>query len=176
MRRAICKRCTDPLGRATTFGYDGAGRVASQILPDGRALSLSYDASGNVASITPPGRPPHAFGYSAVDLGTRYNPPDVTGVTPDVTTTSYDADRQPAQVGLADGRTITPAYDTAGRVGSIAFSRGTIGLSYSATTGLPSALSAPDGFGHSFTYDGFACPLALADGARSRQRGVDLRQ
>lgn len=145
---------TDPVGRVTSFTYDGAGRPLTQTLPDGRVLAATYDANGNVASVTPPSKPAHAFAYSAVDLETQYNPPDVAGVTPDVTNTSYNADRQPTLLSRPDGRTIAPAYDSAGRVSSVAFSRGATGMTYSPTTGQLVGLTAPDGVSHAFAYDG----------------------
>ncbi|MEW6298461.1 MAG: RHS repeat-associated core domain-containing protein [Thermodesulfobacteriota bacterium] len=145
---------TDPIGRVTRFTYDDAGRVLTQTLPDLRVLSYTYDANGNLVSLTPPGRPAHAFAYSPVDLETAYNPPDVPGVVPDQTDMGYNIDRQVTSIARPDGKTITASYDSAGRLASLAFSRGSVGLSYNATTGLMSAVTAPDGVNHAFTYDG----------------------
>ena len=71
------KATTDAAGRTTTFEYDGAGRVAAQILPGNRRVEFQYDPAGNVTSITPPGRPAHAFAYTPVDLEEAYTPPQV---------------------------------------------------------------------------------------------------
>jgi RHS repeat-associated protein len=144
----------DPIGRSTNFAYDSAQRPLTQTLPDGRIVGLGYDGNGNVTSVTPPGRPAHAFSYNAVDLETQYNPPNVAGVSPDETAISYNPDRQPVLRSRPDGRTIVPAYDNAGRASSVAFSRGSLGVTYAPTSGLPIALSAPGGIGHAFTYDG----------------------
>jgi RHS repeat-associated protein len=145
---------TDPLGRVTAFTYDAAGRVRTQTLPDLRVVTYAYDASGNLASLAPPGRLPHAFAYTLVDLEASYDPPDVPGVAPDVTSTAYNLDRQVTGVSRADGQTITPTYDAAGRLAAVAFSRGAVTLAYHPTSGLVTGLTAPDGVGHAFTYDG----------------------
>lgn len=145
---------TDPLARVTSFTYDGAGRVLTQTRPDLRVITYSYDANGNLASLTPPGRPAHTFAYSPVDLETEYNPPDVPGVVPDDTDTTYNIDRQVTGVARPDGKAITPTYDAAGRVASMGFSRGSVALAYSATTGLVIAMTAPDSVSHALTYDG----------------------
>lgn len=145
---------TDPLGQITSFTYDAAGRPVTQTTADGRVITVAYDANGNVVSIAPPSRPPHAFAYSAVDLQTQYDPPDVAGISPDVTGVSYNTDQEPTQVARSDGRAITAAYDAAGRVSSLAFSRGSLNLSYEPSTGRLSGAGAPDGIGHAFAYDG----------------------
>ncbi|MCL4762305.1 MAG: hypothetical protein KJ018_11120, partial [Burkholderiales bacterium] len=150
---------TDALGRVTSYGYDAAGRRTSQTLPDGRVIAVAYDANGNASSVTPPGRPAHVFAHSPLDLETTYDPPDVAGATPDATTTAYDADRQATQVSRPDGRTIVTSYDAAGRIASVAFSRGSLVPAYSGTTGRMIALTAPEGIGHTMAFDG---PLAVS--------------
>lgn len=145
---------TDPIGRVTRFTYDDAGRVLTQTLPDLPVITYTYDANGNLVSLTPPGQPAHTFDHNQVDLETAYNPPDVPGVVPDHTDTSYNIDRQVTNVDRPDGKIITPTYDSAGRINSIAFSRGSVELAYSATTGLLTSLNAPDEVNHAFTYDG----------------------
>ncbi|MEO8136183.1 MAG: RHS repeat-associated core domain-containing protein, partial [Betaproteobacteria bacterium] len=152
--QGLPQTATDPLGRVTTYAFDSAGRMTGQTLPDGRSVAMSYDASGNVTSVTPPGRPAHTFAYSKVDLEVQYNPPDVAGAAPDVSDTSYNADRQIIGVARPDGRTVTPAYDAAGRVQSIAFSRGTVSHAYSGTTGQLTGIAAPEAVAHTYTYDG----------------------
>ncbi len=145
---------TDPISRVTRFSYDAAGRVLTKTFPDLKVVTYTYDANGNVQTVAPPGKPAHAFTHNAVDLETEYNPPDVAGVSPDDTDMAYNVDRQPTNVARPDGKTFTPTYDGAGRVSSLAFSRGAIGMTYSATTGLLTNVTAPDAVGHALTYDG----------------------
>lgn len=145
---------TDAISQTTSFTYDQADRPLAQTLPDARVIRLAYDASGNVTSVTPPGRLAHTFTHNAIDLVNRYNPPDIAGVAPDETTTTYSLDRQATQVSYPNGRLIAWTYDTAGRISSVGFSRGKLVASYESETGMLTGLTAPDGVVHVFTYDG----------------------
>lgn len=145
---------TDPLGRTISFTYDSAGRVTQQTLPDGQKVSFAYDANGNLTSLTPPGRTAHDFSYSTVNQATSYSPPGV-GASSSQTQYSYNADRQLTRVTRPDGKTVDLSYDSAGRVSSVTIARGAISYSYSPTTGLVTAVSAPGSLGLAYTYDGF---------------------
>jgi RHS repeat-associated protein len=153
-------QATDPLGRTTRFAYDAVQRPILQTLADGRTIAASYDASGNLASLTPPARAAHAFDHSAVDLLTRYDPPDVAGVGSDESSIGYDADRQPTHLALPDGRTVSRTYDNGGRLASTAFSRGRIDVTYDSASGLAVRLDAPGGVRNAFAFDG---SLLLSD-------------
>ena len=144
----------DPLSRSTAFAYDAAGRVTTQTLPDGQEIHFAYDQAGNVTSITPPGRPAHAFSYTPIDQQQSYTPPDV-GIGPTATTYSYTPDRRLAHIARPDGRSVDFAYDASGRLATITFDRGDIAFTYDPTTGQLTGLTAPDGEGLAFTYDGF---------------------
>ena len=52
-----CTAETDPLGRTTRAGYDGAGRLVWQENPDGRRLTWTYDPAGRPAGMAVDGRP-----------------------------------------------------------------------------------------------------------------------
>jgi RHS repeat-associated protein len=153
-------QATDSLGRDTRFAYDAAQRPVLQTLADGRTIAASYDASGNLSSLAPPARAAHLFDHSAVDLLTRYNPPDRAGIGADETSVSYNADRQPTNLALPDGRTVSRTYDDGGRLASTAFSRGRIDVTYDPASGVPVRLDAPAGVRNSFAFDG---SLLLSD-------------
>ena len=72
---------TDAEARVRRYTYDAADRLIQQEEPDGRLLTLTYDANGNVISVAPPGRDPHVFSYTPLDLEESYLPPNV-GFTP----------------------------------------------------------------------------------------------
>jgi RHS repeat-associated protein len=144
---------TDALSRTIGFDYDLAGRATTQTLPDGRTIGFTYDANGNTTSITPPGRPAHRFEYSPVNLLTRYIPPEI-GAGTNATEYQYNADRQLTQVRRPDGKTIDIAYDTAGRISSIAIERGTYTYAYDPVTGQVTSVTAPDRGTITYTYDG----------------------
>ena len=145
---------TDPLSRTIGFTYDPAGRVTSETLPDGRVIYYTYDTNGNVTSITPPGRPSHGFSYTPVDLEAQYTPPDV-GAGANVTTYSYNLDKQLMTITRPDGQIVSFAYDTGGRLSTTTIPRGTVSYAYDPVTGNLSTITAPDGGTLSYTYDGF---------------------
>ncbi len=144
---------TDPLGQTTGFAYDAAGRVTAQTLPDAEIIQFSYDASSNVTSITPPGRPAHTFVDTAVDLLSRYSPPDVGAGSNQVVYT-YDADGQVTGITREDGQTVGLTYDDAGRLIALILRRGQVNYSYDATTGQMHTITMPDGSTLSYDYDG----------------------
>ena len=145
---------TDPVGRITSFTSDAVGRPLTQTLPDGRVIQTTYDANGNVASLTPPARSAHAFDYTPVDLERQHSAPPVFGGGTNQTITTYDADRALTALTRPDGDAVAFVYDTAGRLTTTTVSRGLLTDSYNATTGQVSSLSAPDGIGLAYTYDG----------------------
>ncbi|MCI0689895.1 MAG: hypothetical protein L0Y54_22050, partial [Sporichthyaceae bacterium] len=145
---------TDPLGRTDSLFYDDADRLTRQVLWGGRVVQFTYDSAGNLTSVTPPGRPAHTFRHTAVDLDSVYGPPSL-GAGTWATEYRYNLDRQLTELRRPDGVNLGFGYEAAsGRPNAITFDRGTLGMSYSATTGQLTSLTAPSGIAQSFTYDG----------------------
>ncbi len=145
---------SDALGQPVSFGYDTAGRVTTQVLPDSRVIQLTYDANGNLTSVTPPSRPAHSFDHNEVDLGTQYAPPAV-GAGTNVTTASYNLDRQLEQITRPDGQTIQYTYDAiSGRLTTVTVPQGAYHYTYQTGTGNLASVSDPDSGSLAFTYDG----------------------
>lgn len=144
---------TDALDRSAGFAYDPAGRVIAQTFPDARQVLFDYDAKGNLIGLTPPGRPEHAFSYTPVDLTAEYVPPDVAAGT-NSTQYGYNLDKQLTRVLRPDGEAVDLAYDTAGRLETLAVPEGVFTYGYDATTGNLSRIAAPDGGTLDFSYDG----------------------
>lgn len=149
--RGDVEHVTDPLLRTTSFEYDDAGRVTKQTLPDTRIIAFTYDKNGNLTSITPPGRAPHEFGYTAVDLVGQYAAPATHG---GAATYEYDRDGKIKNITRADGTTITPTYDAAGRISALTTPQGTYTYAYSANTGQVVSMSEPAGSTVTYSYDG----------------------
>lgn len=148
-------RVTDPLGHALSLERDAAGRVLRQVLPDGRELRFAYDAAGNVTSVTPPGRPPHTFTFTPVDLTAGYAPP-AAGLGRSATTYSYDRDRKVTSVVRPDGQAVSLTYETTGRLHTLAFSRGALTYSYPLSgSEQVRRIEAPEGVQLDYSYDGF---------------------
>ena len=110
---------TDPIGRTGQFARDAAGRITSMSLADGRVVSYSHDAAGNVTGVTPPGRSSHVFGYSDRNELTLITPPAVPGAG--ATALAYNADRQITSIAHPDDRAVLVSYDAAGRRATRAF-------------------------------------------------------
>jgi RHS repeat-associated protein len=113
-----------------------------------------------VTSVTPPGKPEHAFGFTANDLMSSYTPPVVSGAG--ATTYEYNHDKQPTVIHRPDGSTINFTYDSAGRLSTTTYPAGpstsdgtiTVTRSYSPTTGDLASVSSSDGQTVTYGVDG----------------------
>jgi RHS repeat-associated protein len=145
----------DTLQRVTGFSYNLADRESTQTLPGGRVVTLDHDANGNLTSLTPPGRPAHGFGYSAVDLNESYTPPPVPGIADPATRYEFNRDRQLTRVTRPDGGAIELSYGAAtGQLASITQPRGANQLTYLPGKGQVATLSSPDSVTLSYEYTG----------------------
>jgi RHS repeat-associated protein len=149
----------DTLGRVTSFGYDAADRVTSEVLPDSQTVLFGYDANGNLASVKPPGRSAHTFDYTGVDLTSQYTPPDV-GIGYRATAYSYNKDRQLTQVLRPDSLSVALSYvNGTDQLRAVSIPRGSVTYKYLAS-GAPDSVVSPDGEKLIFGYDG---PLRLSE-------------
>lgn len=144
---------TNPLNQTTVFTYDLAGRVTQQTLADNRNIAFGYDANGNLTSLTPSGRPAHTFTYNSLNLVSSYVAPNIGGSS--TTTYEYNLDRDISRITRPDLLQINYAYDTGGRLQTLAVPTGSYGFAYNATTGLLSSITAPSGGIVAYQYDGF---------------------
>jgi YD repeat-containing protein len=127
--------------------------VRTQTLPNNKTITFDYDANGNMTVLQPPGRPSHGFGFTPINLPSRYTPPVVPGTGQ--TIYRYNGDKQLIGVDRPDGQTTTFNYGIAsGRLDSIDFSRGALAFGYD-SAGRLSSIADPGGVSLSYTYDGF---------------------
>jgi RHS repeat-associated protein len=148
---------TDPLGEPFASRSDVMGRVTGATTPDGTSAQLSYDPTGLLLSATPPGKAPHAFSYDPGGRLIQYTPPSIGASAS--STYAYTADDELASYTRADGGQVVVSRDGAGRITSTTYPGGTLGASYSATTGQLQSLTTGDGQTVALTYDG---PLVLS--------------
>ena len=105
---------TDLNSLATTYAYDGSGRVSSVTDPYGQSTTLTYDGSGKLATATDPATRVTTFTHSGSKL---------SGVTlPDSSAWSFAYDSANRLTGVVDPRskTVTVTLDAAGRASSVA--------------------------------------------------------
>jgi RHS repeat-associated protein len=144
---------TNSLDQKTTFKRNAAGWLTQEVRPDGQAIGFAYDANGNVTEVRPAGQPSHSFDYSGVDLPSSYKAPQV-GTEPNQTRYDYNLDRQLTQITLPDSKTIILDYDTAGRLSTAKIAPGSLVLAYENGTDNVNSITAPDGIGLAYSYDG----------------------
>jgi RHS repeat-associated protein len=103
-------RLTDPLARATTYQYDGAGNRTALTDPAGRVTRYGYDAAARLTGVTDPLGKTTTSTYDA-------NGRLVSTALPSGITTSNTYDSRGLQTSMRDGLadTTTYAYDAAGR-------------------------------------------------------------
>jgi RHS repeat-associated protein len=173
---------TDALNRTTNVEYDSANRVISSTLPEGRRIDFSYDRNGNLTSVTPPGRTPHTFTFSPVDLVTGYDAPNADDGA-GITTYDYNLAKQLVAVNRPDGVTVNYFYEgdaalgtvnnpNTGRLKVIRQPRGDTTWTYD-SAGRVGSVTSPDGGKVSYTYDGslvtgFSWANSVVNGSVSR--------
>ncbi|ADH85039.1 YD repeat protein [Desulfurivibrio alkaliphilus AHT 2] len=146
---------SDGLGVLAAYEYDLAGRVTRQELADGREIRYGYDANGNLTAITPPGRSPHLFTYTATDRQQEYLPP-AAGAQPAATRYAYNLDGELTQITRPDGQTLELGYSgCCGKLAYLDLPHGRIDYSYHSATGRLSGITTPENNTLAFTYDGF---------------------
>src|SRR5262249_24567339 len=158
-----------------SFAYDAAGRLSERTLPDGQTVTFTYDANGNLTGGAPPERSMYMFGYSSANLRQDYTAPDSgTGIAK--TAYLYDTDKKLTRITLPDGVTVRFGYDSGGRLTSTEMPRGTIRYAYDPVTGVPVAITSPDGGSVSYAYDGALITGTTWTGsvAGSVDRGYDV--
>lgn len=158
------KTVTDTLNQTATLDYDVGDRVKTVTLPGSRLLGLAYDKNSNVATLTPPGQPAHLFDYSKVDLESLYTAPPVA-TEPSTTIYHYNADKDFTGADRPDGNTLVVMPDSAGRLSSVTTPRGTITLTYDATSGSLKTVTDPDGGMLTYGFDGPLLTSVTAAGA-----------
>jgi RHS repeat-associated protein len=112
---------TDPDGVTTTYGYNGADELTSQVQPVSSSASdttgYGYDPAGNQTSVTGGRGNTTWTTYNAWNLpGSVIEPatPSATTAAERTWTTAYDADGQPVSVTQPGGITQTYGYDQMG--------------------------------------------------------------
>ncbi len=160
----------NPLGLASVFSRDALGRITGITSPAGDHLALGFDGRGNLLSLTPPGRSAHSFGYNQVNRLTTYDPPNA-GTSTSPWALTYNRDRQLTAITNSGDRTVTFAYDAAGRLESAALDRGTLLYQYDPLTGKLVHVTTPDG-GYDLEYDGKLVTGMAWTGAVSGQVGL----
>ena len=120
---------TDRNGYATTFGYDGAGRLSTVTDPSDRSLTLSYNDAGRVAQVSDPLSRTVSYGYDPDGNLTA-----VTDVGGGITHFGYASGTHLLQT-ITDprGKTLTMTYDSLGRATSVTDPLGATGaMTYTA--------------------------------------------
>jgi RHS repeat-associated protein len=147
-------RMIDPLSRIVEFEHDPAGRIIRQVLPDGREIQYGYDKNGNLISFIPPGRSPHVFEFTPVNLMQLYNPPGTMSTTEPMRS-FYNLDRQLTRITKHDGSAVDVSYDDAGRLMALSYAEGSKSYSYDVISFNLNRITAPNGVTLSLDYDGF---------------------
>jgi RHS repeat-associated protein len=168
---------TDPLQRTSRFEYDESGLVTKEILADDRTICYTYDANRNRTSITLPGKPPHSFEYTPVNLLRAYLPPrsDRPGGE---TTYIYNQESQLTSIKRPSGENIELSYDDFGHLHAVTCGGKQRIFGFDTKTNRLSNITDTDG-ALSYTYDtSFVTKTTWAGlirGVVSRNYDADLR-
>jgi RHS repeat-associated protein len=142
---------TDPLLQSLSFTRDAIGRTTTLTRADNEQIQFTYDPNGNMTSLSPPGRSPHTFNFTSVNLLQNYEPPTLGGSPTDVQL-FYNPDRQLTQL-LRGGTSINLNYDAGGRLQSFTSPQEMVNASYD-SAGRLQRLTTADGIDLTYSYDG----------------------
>jgi len=144
---------TLPNGQVTTEAVDAAGNASTITAPDGSTVVETYDAAGRLTEVQPPGGLSYTLGSSPAGRPTALLPPQV-GSAATIETAQYNSDGNVAAISGLGPQPVGLAYDAGGRVASVTFDEGTANASFSATSGLVTQSSDPDGVTTMYGYSG----------------------
>jgi RHS repeat-associated protein len=171
--RSLATSATDPLGRVTSFAYDVRDRVSQATYPGGLGnVQVTYDGVGNAI------RRLHSDG---VDIGYTLDAHGRLTAAPGVTL-GYDARHrvtssngiaatrtphvgQVATLTLAPGKTVTYAYDAAGRPASVTDWLGGTTVFVHDAAGQLTGIERPSGVDTTLGYDAAGRITSIAHGA-----------
>ncbi len=137
---------TDARGTTQTFTYDGAGRLTNIAYPGG-AVSRTYDALGRRTSMTD-ATGTTSWTYDAMSRVTSVAAPG------GAVSYTYNAAGDRVSMTLPGSKTLTYAYDSAGRLGTLTdWNSQVTSFSYN-SNGWRTAISRPNGVTSTFGYDG----------------------
>jgi RHS repeat-associated protein len=157
----------DPLGRRTTYSYDGAGNVTEVMSLAGTVQAVKASATyeptfGQVTSVTDPLGHKSVFTYSAKGSLTAVTDPLGRKVS-----FAYDAAGRPVSATNAAGKTTRYAYD-GGDLVSVTDPLGRVASRWLDGAGRPVTVTSPLGDTSRYTYD----PLNQVTQARDPLNGV----
>jgi RHS repeat-associated protein len=144
---------TRPDGTSETTVFDAAGRPTITTEPDGSSVIAVYDAAGRTSQVQPAGGLSFTLGNSPAGRPTAFLPPAVT-TDASVEIAHYDSDGNLAAISGLGTRTISAAYDAAGRVIGWTFDQGTTTVAYDPTSGLVTRAADPGGVITTYGYAG----------------------
>ncbi|GAA0998349.1 hypothetical protein GCM10009555_097450 [Acrocarpospora macrocephala] len=160
---------TDPLGKTTTYDYDGQGRLVETTYPDGGTVALTYTAAGQVATSTDQLGRTTTFVYNGAGDMIRKTSPSGS-----ITKFTYDDAHhrltETTPLGNLPGAdpgqyTTTWTYDNAGRVLTETDGLGNTTTNIYDAVGQLTQTEAPDGGVTSYTYNAAGSVLTETDPA-----------
>jgi RHS repeat-associated protein len=168
------KTITDPLGKATTMGYDADQNLTDVTDPDLRHTMTAYDADGNPTLITRPDTTTQASGYD--DNGNLATQTDGRNKA---TSYGYDALDRVRTVTDPLARVSTTTYDLAGNTATVTqpgVGTGTLTTTYGYDAGHQlKTIDYSDGSTHSvaYTYDGDGRRTGMTDATGTTSYTLD---
>jgi len=158
-------KITDPLGRATTYEYDGAGRLVKIVDPEGGETRYVYDAVNNLVSVTDPSGVASSYQYDAQNRTTA----STNGCCGDVTY-EYDLAGNVTKRIDALGRETRYEYDALNRLVKTTDALGGVFLqTYDLLGNLATQTDANGGI-TSYEYDANGRLVATTDALRNVSR------
>ena len=159
----FCTTSTDPMGRVTTKFFDAQNRLAATVQPAAGTTTYSYDGAGNIVTqVSPSGTTNYAYDSDNRTTNVTYSSPAPGFQTSANVTYVYNADGR--RTSMSDGTgTTTYAYDSLERLSSSTNGAGaTVGYGYDLDNRLAS-LTYPNAKTVSYTYDGAGNATSVTD-------------
>jgi RHS repeat-associated protein len=152
---------TNARNEIISFIRDSLGRATSET-QGAFTTGFGWDANDNLTTITPSGRPSHAQTFNVFDVLKTYDPPNLSGISNDITTFSMTDDRAPENEWRQGTQVLQREYDPQGRLWKSTRGTKTATFSYypsgsvanGAAPGNVKTISGPYSVNLAFSYDG----------------------